>query len=213
MSVPKRQRWIDNFLAGILVLTPAWITYLVVKFVMAWANRTVGPIIHLADPYLTSAWAYNLARVGAVLLLLVVVSLLGWGTRILLVRRAFGWFEQLITRLPMVGRVYASAREIVQSIFGRDKTAFRRVVMIEWPRPGVRSIGFVTSSVRGEVKSKSDEGTVYVFVPTTPNPTSGYMMIVPERELIPLSMSVDEGLRLVVSGGLAGSSAMAAEAK
>ena len=110
-------------------------------------------------------------------------------------------FERWISRLPLLGPLYGGARQITEAVQIRETRDFRQVVLLAFPHPGVRSLGFVTREFRGPT-SFGEEGSVLVFVPTTPNPTSGFLVAVPARDVEPLDISVEEGVKLVISGGL-----------
>lgn len=199
-----RRRWTDHFVAGLLVLAPAYITLLIVGFLIKLINRLFGPLVRLLDPWLTTTWATLLVQAGAVLIFIVGVTLIGWGAKILVLRRLFSGLEQGVVRLPMVGKVYSAMRELAQAFSGEHKTAFSRVVLIEFLSKGQYAIGFVTHEGKGEVQTKTPEHVVNVFVPTTPNPTSGFLVLVDRTAMIPLDMSVEEGMKLVISGGVVG---------
>jgi len=107
----------------------------------------------------------------------------------------------MITRIPLLNKTYGFMKEISQTLLSGKKTMFQRVVLVEFPRAGVYTIGFVTSETGGEVREKMRETVVSVFVPATPNPTSGFLLFVPRAELIELGMSVAEGMKMVISCG------------
>lgn len=129
---------------------------------------------------------------------------IGWATRLLVVRRLFSIGEALVRRVPMVGKIYGTMRGIADTFSGARRGLFNRVVLVEWPRAGMYAIGFVTAEVEGEMQEKTPQHVVNVFIPTTPNPTSGYLVLAPRETLIELKMSVEEGMRLVISGGASG---------
>ncbi len=194
-----------NFLTGLVVILPAVLTYLVLKTLLGWgASWFVNPLARLISPWIASGWAMVLARLAIVGALVLIVTAIGSGTRILMIRRFFGVGEQLLRKVPMVGKVYGTIREIADAFGGGAAGAFHRVVLLEWPRKGLYALGFVTSEGKGEIQEKTPEQVVNVFVPTTPNPTSGYLILADREALIPLSMSVEEGLKLVISGGVVG---------
>jgi uncharacterized membrane protein len=199
-------KWLSrNFMTGLLVILPAVLTFGVLKLLLGGiASWFVNPLVRLISPWVAPGWRAALARLGIILGLIALVSLIGFGTRILLVSRLFLMGERLVRRVPMVGKIYGMIREIADAFKGQAKGAFTRVVLLEWPRKGLYAVGFVTSEGRGEVQEKTPEHVVNVFVPTTPNPTSGYLILADRESLIPLSMSVEEGLKLVISGGVVG---------
>jgi uncharacterized membrane protein len=104
--------------------------------------------------------------------------------------------------MPIVRHIYGALKQVFESVLAQKKGAFRQVVLVEYPRRGAWVIGFVTSTSTGEIQNHFEEETLNVFVPTTPNPTSGFLLFVPREDLVPLHMSIEEGLKLVVSGGI-----------
>lgn len=201
---PWRRRWADNFVTGLFLLAPAYVTFLLVRFIVAQIIRVFDPIVRLIDPLLTTWWAVALVHLGALVAFAVGVALIGWGAKILVFRRLFGVAEQFIARVPMVGKIYSAVRDMAKAFTGERKTAFSRVVLVEWPGKGRYVIGFVTHEGEGEVQAKTPEHVVNVLVPTTPNPTTGFLILVDRESVIPLEMSVEDGMKLVISGGVVG---------
>lgn len=193
-----------NFITGVAVILPAVITIWLVKFIIDKTNNILlEPMVKFLHLYiLDSAILENLAKVLIFVFLVVVISIIGFGTRILFLRRLFSFLEKNIHQLPMIGKIYGAIKEISHAFLGQSKGIFTRVVLVEFPRKGIYAIGFVTSEGKGEVQDKTIEKVINVFVPTTPNPTSGFLLLVPEGEMIKLDMSVEEGLKLVISGGM-----------
>ena len=110
--------------------------------------------------------------------------------------------ESLVEKIPFVRKIYKGSKQVVQSIAQADTTAFRKVVLLEFPRRGMLAIGFVTGSARGEVQEYTREDVLNVFVPTMPNPTSGFLVFAPPEELTEIDMSIEDGIKYVVSGGI-----------
>ena len=110
--------------------------------------------------------------------------------------------EKLLGRLPVVRTVYGATKQIMETVMASQSDAFREVVLIEYPRRGIWAIGFVTGSTKGEVQNMSSENLINVFVPTTPNPTSGFLLFFPREDTISLDMGVEEAVKMVVSGGI-----------
>jgi uncharacterized membrane protein len=102
----------------------------------------------------------------------------------------------------MINKIYGAIKEVSNAFLGQDRGTFRKVVLVECPRKGMYAIGFVTSEVKGEAQMKTEETVVNVFVPSTPNPTTGFLLLVPKEQVIPLDMSVEDGLKMIVSGGI-----------
>lgn len=194
-----------SFLTGLVVIFPALVTLGVLQLMLGWIFKSVIDPVARFVAFLLDMPATTLpVRLVVALCFVVGLAVVGFGTRVLVFRRFFALGEELFRRVPMIGRIYGTMREIASTFTGRRKSLFNRVVLVEWPRPGVYSIGFVTSEASGEMQEKTPEYVINVFIPTTPNPTSGFLVLVPREALIPLEMSVEEGMRLVISGGLSG---------
>jgi len=111
--------------------------------------------------------------------------------------------EKIIARIPLVKAIYNPIKQILEAIFSMEAKSFRRVVLIEYPRKGIFTMAFVTGVARGEIQAKTKHNVLNVFVPTTPNPTSGFYLMVPDEEVTELDLTVEEAFRLIVSGGMA----------
>lgn len=133
--------------------------------------------------------------------ILVLLAFIGMITRLVFIRRVFGLGEKILIKIPLFNKIYLALKQISQAFMSSDNTVFRRVVMVEYPRKGLYSIGFVTSKAKSEVQEKTKHEVFNVFIPTTPNPTSGVLIFASARDIIELNMSVEEGLKLVISGG------------
>jgi uncharacterized membrane protein len=133
--------------------------------------------------------------------LIIFILFLGLIARNIVGRRLIALGERILARLPIISKIYTSAQQIGQAFLGERRTSFNRVVLFEYPRPGLYSFGLVSGEARGEIQGKTGEKVLNVFVPTTPNPTSGLFILVPEKDAIPLDMTVAEALKLLISGG------------
>lgn len=200
----KKGFW-RHFLTGLFVILPAFLTIMLLQFLFGWAFRLSTPLAIWITPYVTSWWAVLLAKILVIVVVILIVALIGFGTQLIVVRQVFNLAEELFRRVPMVGKIYGTIREIANTFRG-ERQVFSRVVLLEWPRKGMYAIAFVTSEGRGEVQEKTPEHVVNVFLPTTPNPTSGFLVLVPRESLIDLDMSVEDGMKLVISGGVVGPS-------
>ena len=129
------------------------------------------------------------------------VALIGWGAKILVIKRTFLIGERLLLKVPFMGRIYNAAKQIFSAFLGQGKTIFKQVVLVEYPRKGLYCIGFTTGTVKGEIKESLGQSGINVFIPTTPNPTSGLFLIVPRENIHFLKMTVEDGMKLVISGG------------
>ena len=196
-AVERLRNWL---ITGLLVTGPIALTLYLVWLIVDWADRTVAGLF--PEPYnpnrLLPFHIPGLGLIAAVLALTAIGALAaGYGGR-LVVRLS----ERIMGRMPLIRGVYAAVKQIFETVLGRQSNAFREVVLIEFPRREMWTIGFLTGPIEGEIQEISRETMLSVLVPTTPNPTSGYLVFVPRRDVVPLSMTVEEGIKLVVSGGI-----------
>jgi len=187
-------------LTGILVTAPIGITLYVTWAVINFVDRAITPWIparYQPETYL------HVAIPGLGLIVMVVaLTLIGALTASLLGRYFLGLSDQILARMPVVRGLYGATKQIVETVFSSKGNAFRSVVLVEFPRAGSWSLGFISGATIGEVGRRLPGDMVNVFVPTTPNPTSGYLIFVPRTDIIELQMTVEEGIKMIVSGGI-----------
>lgn len=196
-------RFRNNFITGIAIIFPLALTIVIVRFLVIQINSYIlDPLVEVLrlNPYL-SAHSLFIAKFVVFLFVIFIISLVGWTANIIFLRKLFGFGERLFIRVPMVGKIYTVTKEIGSAFLGQGKTFFKKVALIEYPRKGVYSIGFTTGEGKGEIKNISGKELVSIFVPTTPNPTSGVFLLVPRDEVKLLNMTVEAGLKIVVSSG------------
>jgi len=192
----------NNFMTGIAVTLPLFITFLLIWFLYTKLNMYIlNPVIELLKPYLPLYWMKYFTKALALIVVLLLVCLLGVTARNIIIIRLFGAVENILAKVPIIGRIYKAIRQISSAVLGEGKTIFRKVIMVEYPRKGIYSIGFVTREGKGEIQYKTKKKILSVFVPTTPNPTSGVFLLVPEDEAVILDMTVGDALKMVISGG------------
>jgi uncharacterized membrane protein len=184
------RRWL---IAGMLIWLPLGATLLVIRFVINLLDTSLLLIPEVYRP--------DIPGLGA---LLSVVLVLGTGAIAAnyLGSRLVVWTEALLGRIPFVRTVYGGIKKLAETIFSNKSVSFRQPILIEYPRKGLWSVGFITGEPIGEVQDKTAEHILTCFVPTTPNPTSGFIVLVPEKEVIRLEMSVEAAMRLVISLGV-----------
>lgn len=200
-----------NFLAGLLIMLPITITIIVLNFlyhlIIVSIVERIRPFIFFISPEgvdgILERYIY-LWDIFSILLLVFGIALIGVIAHSSIIAR---WFirvgEEFLARLPLVNKVYSATRQISQAILGEKRSGFNRVVLLEYPRRGIWCIGLVSGTcATGEVQKKTEEKMTSVFLPTTPNPTSGLYILVPEKDTIPLKMSIDEALTMIVSVGV-----------
>ncbi|MFK7839520.1 MAG: DUF502 domain-containing protein [Bdellovibrionales bacterium] len=187
-------------LTGIVVTAPITITIYLTYVFLTFIDSNVGKIIpdDIAGKYYSGSAIPGLGLIAAIIFFI----LIGWLATNFLGRFIIKIYEYILDRMPIIRNVYSAIKQIFETIAASQSSAFREAVMLEYPRKGVYSIGFVTGTTQGEVQAATKAETINVFVPTTPNPTSGYLLFVPKKELIFLDMSVEEAVKLVVSAGI-----------
>lgn len=188
------------FLAGVLVTAPIGITFYISWLLIRWVDSQVTPLLPPAynpETYLPFA----IPGLGLVIVF-IVLTFIGWSTAGLLGRLWTRLSEHFLRRMPVIRSVYAAVKQIIETILKQQSNAFREVVLFEYPRRGSWALGFITGQTQGEVQNLTTDDVVNVFLPTTPNPTSGYLLFIPKKELVILDMTVEEGIKMVVSGGI-----------
>ena len=193
----------NAFITGIVVILPLGVTVIVINFLLV---KLGNPASHFFFWYLDSEWR-NLPAVKflletiSVFVVFLLITVLGYGSRFVLGRILLGGLERLLDRVPFINPVYRTVKQIVDT-FGRQKKAvFQEVVLIEYPRKRCYVLGFLTSTAEGETQTSSAEHIVNIFVPTTPNPTSGFLLMLPEEDITRLQMNIADGMKLIISGG------------
>lgn len=183
------------FLTGLLVITPIWGTILILKTLFVTVDSILGTA--LADLVLPDYYFPGLGIMALVLLILLagVLATNFFG------RRMVSRWEEFLDRVPIVRGIYATLKSMMDILSFKQREKYNKVVMIQFPKDGNYVLAFVTGETREEIQSLAPEPLVHVFVPTSPNPTSGYFLLVPEKEVLPVEMSVEEAMKLIVSGG------------
>jgi uncharacterized membrane protein len=195
-----RHRLRNLLFAGLLILVPVYFTFYVLQLLFRAMDGVFAPVIDRAVGRFLPG--FHLPGLG-ILLTLLVVLVLGWLSTNVVGRRLLTAFETVIRRIPIAKSIYGATKGVMEAVSRDQAEAFKRVVVIEYPRPGLWGLGFVT----GAPADWSDDDPrlaqlVPVFVPTTPNPTSGYLLLVPVDEISECPLTVEEGIRMVVSGGI-----------
>jgi uncharacterized membrane protein len=186
-------------IAGLLVWIPLGITFLVVRAVVGFLDKI---LLWLPATYQPEALlGIHIPGLGVVLAIILVLAT-GMIVANLLGRRIVAAWEALLARIPIVRSLYAGIKQIMEAVLATDAKSFRKVLLIEYPRKGVWSLAFMTSDSLGEVQAKTTADVISVFIPTTPNPTSGFVLMVPNSDVIHLDMSVEEGLKMIISMGV-----------
>ena len=196
-----RTRLRNLLIAGLLILAPVYLTIYVLVLLFRFMDGIFAPLIDRTLATFLGERSLHIPGLGIVLTL-VVILFLGWLSRQVVGQRILHGIENLIRRIPIAKSVYGATKGVLEAVSRDQADAFKRVVIIEYPRKGIYGIGFVTGSAARWGHDPQVEEMVPVFVPTTPNPTSGYLLLVPQREILECPMTIEEGIRMVVSGGI-----------
>lgn len=191
-----------NFLTGLVVIAPIGLTIWLIWAVIGWVDGFVLPFVpnrFKPEQYI----GINLRGVGVIFFLIFTV-LVGYFAKGLIGRSLLRWGESLVNRTPIVRSVYSGLKQIAETVFAQTETSFDQAVLVEYPRRGVWAVAFISTDAKGEIARNIpvNETKAAVFLPTTPNPTSGFLLFVPRSELIMLDMSVEDAAKLVISAGL-----------
>ncbi|HUO85748.1 MAG TPA: DUF502 domain-containing protein [Thermoanaerobaculia bacterium] len=185
---------------GLLILAPVALTVFVLVQLFRWMDGIFAPLV---DGILAAIFERPVHVPGLGLLLtFLVVLLLGWLSTRVAGRRLLRSMEGVIRRVPVAKSIYGATKGILEAVSADQTEAFKRVVLVEYPKANLFAIGFVTTGARWEAVDERLADLLLVFVPTTPNPTSGFLLMVPRREAIDVPITVEEGIRMVISGGL-----------
>ena len=203
-KLPGRGSWRERLrtylITGLLITGPIGLTlYLVLLIINAIDSGVAAlfPAAYNPNHYLP----FHIPGLGLVVAL-VGLTLIGALTAGYLGRMFLRLSERVLGRMPVIRGIYGAMKQIFETVLAKQSQTFREVVLVEFPRREMWTLGFVTGRIEGEIADFSREETVGVLIPTTPNPTSGYLVFVPRREVVPLSMTVEEGIKLVISGGI-----------
>lgn len=188
-----------NFLTGLVVLTPIAVSLYITWFLIQKVGSLLGQIFSQIPSL--SRLPSEVTSVFGFLATLLLIYLVGFFTSGFIGRWALGLGEKILLRVPLVKTLYSAARELVQNLMG-EKTAFRKVVFIEFPRKGLFTLAFLTGEPQWTLAEEKEKKGLNLFVPTCPNPTSGYFVVVPEDEVISTELSVETALKIIISGGM-----------
>ena len=200
----------NSFLTGVVVIAPVGLTVWLVWTVIGWVDGFVLPFVpsqyqpeELLKAILGEDVRVNIRGLGVVFFL-VFTTFIGWIAKGLLGRTFIRSAENLVNRMPVVRSVYSGVKQIAETVFAQADRSFEKACLIEYPRRGIWAIGFISTAAKGEVSKRAGCGQKMqsIFVPTTPNPTSGFLLFFPAEDVIELDMSVEDAAKLVISAGL-----------
>ncbi len=201
-----------NFLTGLVVIAPVGLTIWLIWSVVGWIDGFVLPLVpqtYHPDRLIQDLLGLdplaqiNVRGIGVVIFLIFTVFV-GWLAKGIIGRSFIRFAESLVERTPVVRSIYSGIKQISETIFAQNERSFETACLIEYPRKGIWAIGFVSTEAKGEIAAKTDDtgDMMSIFLPTTPNPTSGFLLFVPKRDVITLDMTVEDSAKLVISAGL-----------
>ena len=202
----------SNFLAGLIIVAPIGLTIWLIWSVVGWIDGFVLPLVPLSyhpDRLIQNLLGLdpmsqiNVHGIG-VMIFLIFTVFVGWLAKGIIGRSFIRFAESLVERTPVVRSIYSGIKQISETIFAQNERSFETACLIEYPRKGIWAIGFISTEAKGEIAAKTDAtgDMMSVFLPTTPNPTSGFLLFVPARDVIILDMTVEDSAKLVISAGL-----------
>ena len=184
----------NNFIAGIVVLIPIGITLYLTLFIIKISSNILPKEIN-PNHYLP----YNIPGLE-IIISVVLITFIGWLSLSFIGKKLFDVFEAILNKIPILRTIYSAVNQLIET-FTKSKSDKKNVVLVEYPRKGVWAVGFATKENTGEIKKKTNVELINVFVPTTPNPTSGFLLMFPKNEIIYLEMSFEEASKFIVSAG------------
>jgi uncharacterized membrane protein len=185
-------------IAGLLVWVPLGVTVMVVRLLVGFMDQTLVLLPAKYQP--DNLLGFHIPGLGVVLSVIIVLST-GIVVANLFGRKLVQLWENMLARIPLVRTIYAGVKQILETVFSSGQS-FRKVLLVEYPRKGLWTLGFQSGTTRGEAQAKTGVEVINVFIPTTPNPTSGFFIMVPRDEVIELDMNVDDGLKMIISAGV-----------
>lgn len=189
------------FFTGILVTAPVSITFYMAYKIFVWIDVSVN---HLIPPELIARYNIPLTTIPGIGIVILILAMIFIG---MFAAGFVGRFflhlgDWIVRRLPVISSIYSLLKQVFETMFSDKKQSFNKCVLLEYPRKGIWILGFVSAETKGEIKKEVHEELLSVFIPTTPNPTSGFLIFVPKKDVIPLSMSVEQGIKFVISCGI-----------
>ena len=188
------------FLAGVLVTSPIFITVYVTWIIITFIDTQVADLLPDSLDF-TKQLPHQIPGLGLIISV-VVITFIGALTPGFIGRTLLKTGEKFLDKMPVVRSIYAAIKQIMETVMSTNSESFREVVLVEYPRKGIWVIGFVTGETKGEVQSLNKEILINVFLPTTPNPTSGFLLFLPKKDLVYMKMKVEDAVKMVISGGI-----------
>ncbi len=211
---PRRKSFVsgmrNSFLTGVVVIAPVGLTVWLIWSVIGWVDGVVLPFVpgryqpeNILNTFLGLDIQLQLRGVGVVFFL-IFTTFVGWLAKGLLGRSLIRSAERFVNRMPVVRSIYSGVKQIAETVFSQADRSFEKACIVEYPRKGIWAVGFISTPARGEISARGNDGKgmLSVFVPTTPNPTSGFLLFFPKEDVIELDMTIEDAAKLVISAGL-----------
>ena len=183
----------NNFFKGILISVPVIITFYIAWGLIKFFDNKASPIL--------GTFPYEVPGFGLILVF-IFFSVIGFLTTGLLGRIFSSSIEKILSKIPVLRNIYSGLKQLFETILSKKSNSFREVVLIEYPRKGIWAMGFLTGHTEGEVQRRTKNSMINIFLPTTPNPTSGFLLFVPAKDVLRLNMTVEEGIKMIISAGM-----------
>ena len=182
------------FLTGLAVGLPVILTIYIIVVIFSFIDGILGG-------FLDRLLGFHVPGLGFILSV-IIIFLIGFLATVLIGKKIFINLENIFLKFPLIHQIYPSAKQIINFLFSKDKPQFKKVVLIEYPRKGIWSLGFITNEAVQEVKTVTGQDLLNVFIPSSPGPITGYLIFVPKQDVVFLEMTIEDGLKLIISGGV-----------
>ena len=194
----------NHFVTGLVVLSPFFLTLFFIQYLIRLSDHfIVNPLFQILPFDFDASFKIFLTKFVILIVVIIFVALIGWTAEKFVFKRLFAAWEGFLDAIPFVNRVYGSIKEVAQAFFGDKAGIFKRVVYVEYPRKGVYALGFVTQEKAWEIHEKTGKEIMNIFLPHPPNPATGFFIFAPKEEVIDSDLTIEEGIRLVISAGAA----------
>ena len=192
------------FVTGLVALSPFFLTLIFVEYLIRLADHfVVNPLFQILPFDFDASFKIFLTKFVILVVVIIFVTLIGWTAEKFIFKRLFTAWEGFLNTIPFVNKVYGSIKDVAQAFFGDKRGVFKRVVYVEYPRKGVYALAFVTQDKPWDIHKKTGKDILNVFIPSPPNPATGFFIFVPREEIIDSDLTIEDGIKLVISGGAA----------
>lgn len=186
------------FITGLLIILPVFLTVYFIWAVVRFVDVVWGNLINI---YLLKYFGFQIPGLGF-LIAIITIFVVGFIATNILGRKLFHFFENLFLKFPIIGQIYGPAKQIVDSFVSKEKPAFKKVVMVQYPSKGIWSVGFLTNDSFEEANRRAGDELLHILIATTPSPLTGFLILVPKKDVIMLDIPIEAGIKLIVSGGI-----------